>query len=303
DCIVSQDYIVADHNAVDAFDNIPSCWIDQVKQMFFLYPGESHGTGILVGSQSLEDQDSTYAYGSGTNEFEISRSLLSSGCGGWCGEEDVWTNSGAIQEVISSITAHENQGEKPNAFSFGWCWDMSQSNGPGGGTDSEFYNVRWAGASIGGIDGNMRWGLDDGDYSLTGNRVSLQTYLDAFQTIQTAHPDVAIIYSTGPVDRYTGESGYQRYMKHERIREYVQNNNGYLFDYADILTHNSAGQQNTLLWNGHSFPFIHDDNAEPDWSDTHIGDEGELRIAKANWWMMARIAGWDGVSQNCPGES
>ncbi len=299
DCVVSSTYIIADHTSVDAFDNIPSCWIDQVKQMFFLYPGESHGNGILVGSQSLENQDSTYAYGSGSNEFEISRSLPSSGCGSWCGEEDIWTNSNAIQEVISSITNYENQGEKPDAFSFGWCWDMTQGDGPS--SDDPIYNVGWAGRSSGSPSGSGRWGLDDGDYSLTSNDVSMQTYLDALQTIQTAHSDVAVIYSTGPVEGWSnqGELGYQRYIKHERIREYVQNNNLYLFDYADILTHNSAGQQNTLSWNGNSFPFIHGDNAETGWSDTHIGYQGELRIAKANWWMMARIAGWDGVSSGC----
>lgn len=26
----------------------------------------------------------------------------------------------------------------------------------------------------------------------------------------------------------------------------------------------------------------------------HIGRIGALRVAKAMWWMLARIAGWDG---------
>jgi hypothetical protein len=26
----------------------------------------------------------------------------------------------------------------------------------------------------------------------------------------------------------------------------------------------------------------------------HIGSDGALRLAKAMWWMLARIAGWDG---------
>jgi len=28
----------------------------------------------------------------------------------------------------------------------------------------------------------------------------------------------------------------------------------------------------------------------------HIGQRGAVRLAKALWWLLARIAGWDGVS-------
>jgi hypothetical protein len=29
----------------------------------------------------------------------------------------------------------------------------------------------------------------------------------------------------------------------------------------------------------------------------HIGTVGALRLGKAMWWMLARIAGWDGASE------
>ena len=29
----------------------------------------------------------------------------------------------------------------------------------------------------------------------------------------------------------------------------------------------------------------------------HISDAGTIRLAKAMWWMLARIAGWDGGIQ------
>ncbi len=63
---------------------------------------------------------------------------------------------------------------------FGWCWDMTWLNAPGGGLDP-VYNVHWAGSSDGGFDGNSRWGLDGGDQVLTGNSVCLDTYLNAVE--------------------------------------------------------------------------------------------------------------------------
>ena len=68
--------IIADHNAVIAFDNgdIPSYWIEQVKSERFLiqFPGRSHSqqlvgdfddninTVFIGGLEKLEDMDSIY---------------------------------------------------------------------------------------------------------------------------------------------------------------------------------------------------------------------------------------------------
>ena len=81
-----------------------------------------------------------------------------------------------------------------------------------------------------------------------------------------------------------------------------------LFDYADILCYNDSGVVQTTSWtdtaNGnHVYPVIHPDNMKNlaggnDDSIGHIGAAGALRLAKAQWWMLARIAGWDGVSAN-----
>jgi len=107
-------------------------------------------------------------------------------------------------------------------------------------------------------------------------------------------------YTTGPVDGggNTGENGYQRYLKHEHIRTYVQANNKVLFDYADILCWSDDGTQNTITWTDHggtlqTFQRIHVDNLLDGYTG-HIGERGAVRLAKAMWWLLARIAGWDG---------
>jgi hypothetical protein len=115
-----------------------------------------------------------------------------------------------------------------------------------------------------------------------------------------------IFFTTGPVDGNSGnENGYQREIKHQSIRDYVlEDSTRVLLDYADILCWNDANEQHTSSWNGQTYPQIHPDNQldyDASWNmisavedGDHIGEVGALRLGKALWWMLARIAGWDG---------
>jgi len=83
-------------------------------------------------------------------------------------------------------------------------------------------------------------------------------------------------------------------LKHEAIRSYVRaNTSRILFDYADILCYNDDGTTATQTWNGHTYPGITAQNLG-DESIGHIGSAGAIRLAKAQWWLLARLAGWDG---------
>ncbi len=230
------------------------------------------------------------------------------------GEEDFFTSPLAIQRTKSSLTYSNSNGLNLSVIGFAWCWDASWTNPPSGSYDPVFH-TRWAGSSEGGADGNKIWGLDAGDSILTGNRVNMNTYLNAVQQYidycVANNLQTKVLYTTGPIDNTSdfaiSESGYQQYLKYEFIRNKVNSKtDAYLFDFADILSYNDAGVLSTTTWTdnasaSHTFPIINPENLENfagvvEDAGYHFGEKGALRISKALWWMLARIAGWDGSS-------
>lgn len=307
--------IIADHTVVDQYGKIPQRYIDEVKKMWLVYAGESHSAGIRTGLTLLADQDSRFAVSikeSGTPEPNSSSFLRASRgtwgdlthSSGWIydyGEEDWWTNPTAISRTKAGITYCNTHNLTVSAIGFGWCWD--DTYGSFTKSASPVYGVRWCGVTGGGPDGEKAWGLTNDDFGITGNAVNMDTYLRATQEYidycTSQGYGTKVFFTTGPVDTYydNGETGYQGYLKHEHIRKYVRADaSRILFDYADILCYDANGTSNTVTWNGHSFPRITNSNGTPEQTG-HISNTGAVRLAKAMWWMLARIAGWDGESE------
>ena len=307
--------IIADHTVVDKYNTIPQYWINEVKKMWFNLPGESHATAYRKGVNLLAAQEPKFAVVTTengpptpyrTDALRVS-GLVRNQYNSWdsgAGEDDWYTNAAGITRIKNHITYCNTNNLTIAAIGFGWCWDMTWVNPPGGTIDP-VYNVRWAGTSDGGPNGNLRWGLDAGDTALTGNTVNMDTYLAATESYiahlaANGYTNTKIVFTTGPVDGYSGENGYQRQLKHEHIRNYVKADaSRILFDYADILAHNNNGVQYTLTYDGKPYQMIHPDNMVDlggGYSEDgdHIGQVGALRLAKAQWWLLARIAGWDG---------
>jgi hypothetical protein len=312
--------IVADHTVVDRFDDIPAEYREAVRTMWVDILGESHSAGYRIGLRLLSGADARFpaSVTEGgdpepyrTDALRVSRHRWREAYSRWAegAGEALWYTSGdGRAEILAHIDHCAGTDLNLALTGFGWCWDMTWHNGPGGDPDP-VHHVRWAGSSEGGPDGDLRWGLDEEDFALTGNRVSMDTYLEATQAYvdrcSSAGYDVRVAFTTGPVDGYSGESGYQRHLKHEHIRAYVRaDGSRILFDYADILCWGDAGTENVQTWTdgegtARSYSMIHPDNmldldggyAE---DGDHIGERGALRLGKAMWWLLARVAGWDG---------
>ncbi|MCP4137737.1 MAG: hypothetical protein GY754_42630 [bacterium] len=309
--------IIADHTIVDDYDIIPQHYIDEVKKMLLNLPGESHARGYIYGMELLESADSRFAVNAvwdtvpeayTADHLRVLKAMHSSGWDYMVGEEDTWTSQSAVDQVNAHLEyCRINQSNNVDVFGWGWCWDMTATNGPGGTMDP-VYKVRWAGRSYTGSGDQGRWGLDNDDTALTGNSINMNNYLDAIESFIANNPDTTVFFTTGPVDGWTnsGENGYQRWLKHQYIRNYVlANSSRILFDYADILTHSPGGTMTQLSWTDsesspHSFAGIYsgyEGEYDSGRGTCHVSGEGVTRLGKAMWWMLARIAGWDGLPE------
>ncbi|MDY0100236.1 MAG: hypothetical protein RBR81_13650 [Bacteroidales bacterium] len=305
--------IIADHTVVDRFDDIPAEYIEQVKKMWIVVAGESHSRAYGNGLTLLEELNSLYKASyktSGTPEgytsvhLRISRATWGdyTNPDGWIysyGEEDWFTNTMALSRTKEGIKYCNTHNLTISAIGFGWCNDLIHGT-PTEGSDP-IYGCRWYGSTMHGPQGDLPLGIDADDFAVTANSVNVDTYLNATQQYIDYCNDqgynTKVFFTTGPVDddsSWGGERGYQGHLKHEYIRNYVkQDPSRILFDYADILCYDENGNLTTTLWNDHTYPDISPANGTPV-EGGHISNAGALRLGKAIWWMLARIAGWDG---------
>jgi hypothetical protein len=313
---VSFSQIIADHTVVDRFDDIPQYYINEVKKMWLVYAGESHSSGIRDGLRVLESSYPSYAVSvveSGTPEAYTTTNLRASSAtwgdysnaSGWIydyGEEDWWTNATAIARTKAGLLYCKNNGPALSAFGFGWCWDAYA--GTASANVDPVTGNHWYGWSGGSASGDKSWGINDADNSISGNVVNMDDYITATQEYinycKANNITTKVFFTTGPVDNDLGtsvEARYQAHLKYEQIRNYVNSGNSlFLFDFADILCYDNNGTPATTSWNGKTFPTITSTNALPVVAEYHISSAGALRLAKALWWMLARMAGWDGIS-------
>jgi len=112
-------------------------------------------------------------------------------------------------------------------------------------------------------------------------------YRDHMEALEATYPDKVFVWWTMPLMTDLWGPAWDEY--NAAIRSYCLANDKILFDIADIESHDPAGNPvfsgvYEALYPGYTY------------DEGHLNETGRRRVAAAYWWLMARLAGWDGLA-------
>ncbi len=252
--VISEGTIIANHTTTD-ISNIPESVIRDISNRFRIYYGHtSHGSQIVSGMEAMHDGPGTLFY---VDDQESTGGLLLVDGYGDLG------NNGSLAWERQTREVLNDPNRKFNIVVWSWC---------GGAGDNTEAGIR--------------------------------TYLDAMNRLERDYPNIVFIYMTGHLDG-TGTSGTLN-RNNEQIRRYVRENGKILFDFADIESYDpdgneflSRGADDGASYNGGNWAreWCSRNPGSPLCASlsycAHTEDLNCNLKARAFWWLLARIAGWN----------
>ena len=208
---VSAQGIVADHKAVDEFENIPDYWLEQAKQIGIHYAHTSHGMQVYQGLLYLEGNVDSTKYSFARREDATTPGLppqesppaLRMYDGNppetYIGPNDYWEGSSALDRTRAVLDTGDY-----DVSLFAWCGQMSS-------------------------------------YPTS----TVQNYLDAMTTLENEYQNVDFIYMTGHLAgsiQYDYSCNARQVLRRNNnmVRDYITSNDKILFDFADIESYNDG---------------------------------------------------------------
>ncbi|MCD6344359.1 MAG: DUF11 domain-containing protein [Anaerolineae bacterium] len=255
----SSQAIIIDHTSTD-LSKVPEYWIEQVKaQLRLSYGHTSHGSQIVTGMDVLMADP-------------LNNDLYD------------FNKNGAIVSDTLSLDDYTPSGDLGNPDRVTWE-SRTRTHLDGSGSDRNVVVWSWCGQA-------------------DTSEANINTYLTLMNGLEEDYPDVTFVYMTGHLNG-SGVDGNLN-VRNNQIRAYCIANNKVLFDFADIESYDpdcnyflDLGATDSCNYTG--------GNWADEWCAAHAGDPlcascscAHSRAlncnlkARAFWWMLARLAGWDG---------
>lgn len=252
--------LIIDHTCTE-LSKIPDQWLDSIKIKFRVYLAHtSHGEQITIGLQRLGNRNKKYLVNINNNGLTIKPNTLNLLDNKEADPEDYW-NSNEWENGMKKTRQILHSHPEINVSMYIGC--------------IELYSM--------GVD-------------------YVQAYLDSIGKLESEFPNVTFIYSTAHAqylwDPQYQIDGYNRHLRNEQIRQYCQNQNKVLFDFGDLDSwwldpETKKWLSKPSILKGYKVPMQH-----PHFDGDEAGHttfESCEQKARAFWWMLARLAGWQAI--------